>query len=184
MEGINSTFLLYAVLAILAVMIVVSIIKKAFKLVAFLVAILVAVSAYNIFVKGVSPQEELTSYSIDVKYGENIKDYSIKIKASVDNLTQAIKEINTDTLNTIKRENKLLHKYEKEVQALKHSEKLNLFHDKYCDYLKGVVSSSDTAIEVANISENKNVKVLADTVKKINSTFSELTKISLEEIKK
>ncbi|MCY6356128.1 hypothetical protein [Clostridium sp. ZS2-4] len=184
MEGVNSIFLLYLVLGVLAVTIVVSIIKKAFKLVIFLVMIIVAVSAYNIFIKGVSPKEEINSYSIDMKYGESIKDYTVKIKNSVDKLTQIIKDQSLDenALKTINKENKLLHTYQEEVEALKHSEKLSLFHDKYCDYLKGVVSSSDATVQVANAAENKNIKVLTDTIKKLNSGLSELSKIKLEDI--
>lgn len=184
MKGINSTFLLYIVLGIVAITIIVSIIKKAFKLVIFLVMIIAAVSVYNVFVKGVSPKEEINSYSIDMKYGESIKDYTVKIKNSVDKLTQVVKNQNLDenALKTINKENKLLHKYQEEVEVLKHSEKLSLFHDKYCNYLKGVVSSSDAAVQVANAAENKNMKVLTDTVRKINLGLSELSKIKLEDI--
>lgn len=184
MEGVNSTFLLYIVLGILAITIVISIIKKAFKLVIFLVIITAAISAYNVFVKGVSPKEEINSYSIDIKYGESIKEYTVKIKNSVDKLTQVVKEQNLDenALKTINKENKFLHKYQEEVAVLKHSEKLSLFHDKYCDYLKGVVSSADTAVQIANAAENKNIKVLTDTVKKLNSGLSELSKINLDDI--
>lgn len=184
MEGVNSTFLMYIVLGILAITIVVSIIKKAFKLVIFLVMIIIAVSAYNVFVKGVSPKDEINSYSTDMKYGESIKDYTVMIKNSVDKLTQIVKEqnLNENELKTINKENKLLHKYQEEVEALKHSEKLNLFHGKYCDYLQAVVSSSDAAAELANVAKNKNIKVLTDTVKKLNSGLSELSKIKLEGI--
>lgn len=184
MEVVNSTFLLYLVLGILAITVVISIIKKAFKLVIFLVMIIAVISAYNVFVKGVSPKNEINSYSTDMKYGESIKDYTVKIKNSVDKLTQVVKEqnLNEDALKTINKENELLHKYKEEVEVLKHSEKLSLFHNKYCDYLKGVINSSDAVVQVANTAENKNIKALIDAVKKLNSGLSELSKVKLEDI--
>lgn len=184
MEVVNSTFLLYIVLAILVITLVVSIIKKAFKLVIFLVMVIFVISAYNVLIKGVSPKDEINSYGIDMKYGESIKDYTVKIKNSVDKLTQIVKEqnLNENALKTINQENKLLHKYQEEVETLKHSKKLNLFHSKYCNYLQVVVNSSDAAVQAANVTENKNIKVLTDAVKKLNSGLSELSRMKLEDI--
>lgn len=172
----NSNFLVYGVIIIFAIFIVVSIVKKAIKLMAFLIILLLGFSAYNIFVKGNSPMEEYNGVKMDITYGKAITDYTIKIKKSVDNIKLAVEgeKVDTNSKNTITLETQNLHKYEKEVQLLKHSEKLNAFHKKYCGYLNTIVLGTDGTEKLAKIGDISNMKL---SMKNINSGMDELWKL-------
>ncbi|MCY6485118.1 hypothetical protein OW763_12295 [Clostridium aestuarii] len=177
----SSTYLIYGVIALIAIFLIVSIVKKLFKLIIFLLVILLGVSLYNVFVKGVSPLEEIKSYKTDIQYGKNIKDYSSKIKTSLDNLKKVVdeKKFDENAFSTIKTENENLHKYKTEAEVLKHSDKLNFFHDKYCGYLNSIVNTADTALELGKLKDNSMITALENIVEKISSTFKELNKLQI-----
>jgi hypothetical protein len=143
--------LIYGGLALLAIIIVISLIKKAFKFVLFIAAIIICMSLYNILVKGVSPIEEFNAYKMNVQYSKDIAEYTVKIKGSTNKIKDIIenKKLDEASLNMIKTENSNLLKYQKEVKELKHSSKLNSFHNNYCGYLNTIVATTDAAAKLA-----------------------------------
>lgn len=173
-------YIFYALLVIGVILIIVSIIKKAVKLLLFILAIIVVFSAYNVFVKGVSPIDEINGYKTDIQYSKDITDYSGKIKASVDKIKNNIGTNKVDT-NIIKTENANLHKYQGEVKSLKHTSRLNFFHDSYVKYLDGVVASSDSALAVSNSASSVDFNALNENIKKMSSYIDELSKLKLNE---
>lgn len=179
METLNQGYIFFAVLVILAILFVVSIIKKAFKLIVFLIVIVLGFSAYNIVVKGVSPIEEINSYKTDIVYAKDIKDYSSKIKTSVDNIKKVVEEkkVNEQALNSIKVENANLHKYESEVIILKHTSRLEGFHKNYCGYLKTIVEASDSSTKISGSLDNKNISKIEETVKKLNDGLLQINNL-------
>lgn len=170
---INSNYLVYGIIALLAIVIIVSIVKKAIKLIIFIVVILLGFSVYNILVKGVSPIEEIQGYKTNIEYGKSIADFTGKIKTSVDNIKNVVKSKKLDDSNrkTIKIENANLHKYESEVLVLKHTKKLNVFHEKYCGYLKTIVSSANDVEKLADLGDTKNMDGI---MKNLNLGFDAL----------
>lgn len=178
MENLGVNYIIYAVIAILIVLIIVSIVKKAIKLVIFLIILVLGFSAYNIFVKGVSPMEEASGYTTNIEYGKSIADYTVKIKTSVDNTKKAVDAKPVD-LETIKTENSNLHKYQAEVQSLRHTEKLNSFHNSYCGYLDTVTSSSDGITKAITAGE-KGMVTVDGIVEKLNSSLNALGNLKLK----
>lgn len=179
MSAINSNMIMYIILAIVVILIIVSIIKKTMKLLIFLVMIFFLFFAYKVFVKGVSPMEEVKGYISDVKYAKNIAGYSNKIKLSVDNIEKAIlaKDKDKNAVDILKEENSNLNKYYGEVKGLEHREKFNFFHDKYCSYVKNIVDSTDMLSKVGNFNVEKNYKMAQEAVKKIKLNIEDLSKI-------
>ncbi|MFD3157805.1 hypothetical protein ACFIJ5_13195 [Haloimpatiens sp. FM7330] len=180
----NSNYLFYIIAAFIVLFIILAIVKKAVKLVIFLIILLMGVSAYNIFIKGVSPKQELNSYKIDIQYGREIKDYTVKIKTSVDNIKKVLEseKIDAENIKVIKNENSNLHEYEKQIASLKYSSKLKFFHREYCKYLKKIVNGSDTTLEVANGSQNKNIKLAKEVIDNLTLSIDNLTEFSKEKI--
>lgn len=186
MDTINSNMLIYIGLAIIVIFIIISIVKKAVKVLIFLIMVLLLFFAYNVFIKGASPVEETKGYISDVKYAKDIAEYSSKINISVNNIEKAIssKENGQSTLDLLKAESSNLNKLYVEVKNLEHREKFNSFHDKYCLYVKGIVGSNDGIIKLGSLTEEKNYKVAEDAVKKIRLNFEELSKtIDLSNLK-
>ena len=181
MEAAAPNYLFYAIVAILAILIITSIIKKAFKLLSLIIIIIIGISVYNVFVKGVSPTAEVKSYGTDIKYGLAIKDYSSKVKASVDNIKAATEgSMDKDDIDIIVKESENLIRYQKEVQALEHSSKVDFFHDKYSDYLSVIASTSEGVTKVSKLGDNKNIVQINDMVKKLSSNFSNLSELKME----
>lgn len=181
MESIGPNYLFYGLIAILLILLITSIIKKAFKLLTIILAIIIGFSIYNVLVKGVSPKEEIRSYKTDINYGKQVKNYSQSIKESVDNLKEASEgEITKEGLEIIIKENKNLHNYEKEVIALEHSSKLKLFHDKYCSYLRTIVKGSDSALNLANLRDKKNDTDIDNLIQKLVSNVKQLSELNLK----
>lgn len=181
MDAVAPNYVFYIIVAIIAVLIITSVIKKAFKLLCLVIVIVIGVSVYNVFVKGVSPTDEVKSYSADIKYGIAIKDYSGKIKYSVSNLKIATEgSIDKADINTIKQESENLKKYYEEVQALEHSNKISFFHNRYCDYLNVIVGTSDGVADVANLEDNKNIVQINNMIKKISSSLNDLSELKIE----
>lgn len=179
MNIINSNMLIYLILAIIVILIIVSIIKKAIKLLIFLVMIFFLFFAYNVFIKGASPVEEVKGYISDVKYGKDIAEYTNKIKLSVDNIEKAIstKDKEKNTLDVLKTENLNLNKYYSEIKGLTHRERLNSFHNNYCSYVKNIVDSTALISKVGNLTGEKNYKIVQEGVKKIKLNIGNLSKV-------
>ncbi|KOA21518.1 hypothetical protein CLHOM_01890 [Clostridium homopropionicum DSM 5847] len=170
-------YLFYGLIGILVILFITSLIKKAFKLMTLVIMIIIGISLYNIVIKGVSPIDEVNSYKTDISYTKNIKDYSEKIKTSVGNIKKAAgnptKQENVDIISL---ESENLHKYEEEVLSLKHSSKLKLFHEKYCNYLTSLVKTSDSALKLTKLggSSSQNVSSVID---KLMDNFNSLAEL-------
>ncbi len=179
MDIVNSNMLIYIILAIIVILIVFSIIKKAVKLLILLIAIFFLFFAYNVFIKGASPVEEVKGYISDVKYAKEIAGYTSKIKASVDNIEKAIssKDKETDKLNILKDENTNLNRYYQEVKSLEHRERLNSFHDKYSSYVKNIADSTAMVYKAYSLTGDKNYKMAEDAIEKIKSNMVNLSKV-------
>lgn len=170
-------YLFYGLIGILVILFITSLIKKAFKLMTLVIAIIIGISVYNIVIKGVSPIDEVNSYKTDISYTKNIKDYSEKIKTSVANIKEAAENpTKKENVDTISRESKNLHEYENEVLALKHSSKLNLFHEKYCDYLTSLVKTSDSALKLTKLGESSSQNV-SNVIDKLMDNFNKLAQL-------
>ena len=176
----DKEILIYGGLILLAVIIVVSIIKKAIKLVITIAAIILLISAYNILVKGVSPIDEFTAYKTNIQYGKDIKSYNSKINVSVSKIKDILENKKTDetSLNTLQSESTKLRQYQKEVQELKHTEKLNLFHNKYCDYLNTIVATTDSAAKLATVG-NKTLQGAEEVLSKLKTGIENLVSLKL-----
>lgn len=148
----DNSLIIYLVIAILIVVIVISLIKKATKLIVFVLGIILILSLVNIFVYGVSPKDEINAYKTNIKYTREIAGYTSKIKTSVDNIKKIIEANNIDknSVEILNKENINLHRYQEEIKKLEHTKKINAIHDKYCDYLNRIVATSDTSTKVAN----------------------------------
>lgn len=181
MGNISPNYLFYGIIAILAILIITAIIKGAFKLLLLLIIVVLGISFYNIFVKGVSPSEEVKSYSTDFKYASAIKDYSSKVKASVNNIKAATEgTIEKEDMDTILKESENLRKYREEVQGLQHSSKLNFFHNKYLDYLNTIVLTTDGVTKISKLGENKNLVELNNMLKKLSTSLNGLSELKIE----
>lgn len=174
---INSHYIVYGIIILLGIFIIFSIIKKAIKLAIVIIIILLGFSAYNIFAKGISPTEEIQGYSTNIEYGKSIADYSESIRKSVDNIRKVVesKKLDNNSISIIKTENANLHKYEIQVSKLKHTKKLNSFHEKYCGYLKTITNSTDGTEKLANLGDVKNID---GVMKNLNSGFDDLWKLN------
>ena len=174
MNLFNSGYIFFGIIAILAIVIFISIIKKALKLAIFVIVIILGFSAYNVLVKGVSPIEEIQGYKTNIEYGRAITEYTLKVKTSVGNIKDAIegKKVDGSAGNIVKVENDRLNKYQAEVLQLKHTKKLDSFHEKYCNYLKTVVDSAEGVNKASSIGDNKNI---SDFMDKLSSSFNSLT---------
>lgn len=180
----EANLLIYGGIALLAIIIIVSLIKKAFKLVLFIIGIIVVISLYNIFVKGVSPIEELNAYKTNIQYGKDIAQYTLKIKASTDKIKTIMenKKIDEASLKVLKEENDNLLRYQKDVKELKHSQKLNVFHDSYCGYLNTIVITTDAASKLAS-SGGKTIQGAEDMLNKLKSGVDNLSALKLSSYK-
>lgn len=179
MNSFNSGYVFFGIIAILIILIFISIIKKAVKLAIFIIIIILGFSAYNVLVKGVSPIDEVQGYKTNIEYGRSITDFTVKVKISVANIKDAVegKKIDGSATNIIKKESANLNKYKAEALALKHTKKLDGFHQKYCNYLKTVVASAESVNKVASIGDDKNISGFMD---KLNSSFNQLTNLKIK----
>jgi hypothetical protein len=182
--NLNRELLVYAGLVLLAVIIVFSLVKKAFKLVLFMGSIIVLISLYNIVIRGVSPIEQFNAYKTNIKYGKDIAEYTVKIKASTDKIKGIIesKKLDEATYNTLKLENENLVKYQKEVRVLEHSPKLNTFHNNYCGYLDKIVDTTSTAVKLASTG-NKTLQGEEDILNKLKGQIGNLSSLKITDNK-
>lgn len=168
-------------LAVLVVIIVVSLIKRAVKLAISIVAIIVIVSLVRIFVYGVSPVEEFNAYKTNIKYGKDIAQYTGKIKVSTDAIKNIIesKKYDEESVKRLKEESDKLKQYQSEVQALEHTEKLNVFHDSYCGYVNTIVATTDTTAKIARAGD-KTIQGADELVNKLKTGLSELSSLKIK----
>jgi hypothetical protein len=142
--------------------------------------VFVALSFINVFINGASPTDEFNAYITNFKYGISITKYTNSIKTSVDNIKTLIdsKDYSTETLSKIQKEQANLITYKNAVYSLDHSPKLNTFHEKYCNYVNTIVSTSDTTTKfvTTNGSEIKQVNEFINTLKTSVDSLVELSK--------
>lgn len=168
-------------LVVLVIIIVVSLIKRAVKLAISIVAIIVIFSLVRIFVYGVSPMEEFNSYKTNIKYGRDIAGYTGKIKTSTDAVKDIIegKKYDDESIKRLKEENDKLKKYQSEVQALEHTEKLNSFHNTYCGYVNTIVVTTDTTTKLVKIGD-KTIQGADELVNKLKTGLADISNIKIK----
>ncbi|MBU5482702.1 hypothetical protein KQI86_00100 [Clostridium sp. MSJ-11] len=147
----NTDKILFILIIILIISIVVCLIKKVAK---FIIFVLVALFAF-IVIKGVidgkGPIDIFNSTKANAIYTKQLYDYTGKIKKSIDN---SLESIDNKSFEKFKGENKKLNGYLKEVLKLPHEEELNSIHEKYCDYLKNIVKTSNALVESGKFTED------------------------------
>lgn len=161
------SYIMIGVILLVVILLIISIVKKAIKLLIFAIIILVIYSGYSVLVKKVSPIELLSGYKTNIEYGKSITDYTIKIKTSLEDLKSAanINTIDQESINRIKNDDINLNKYLNDVQILKHTDSLNGFHKSYISSLKNLVSMADTTFKVVG---NKDIGKVKDMVTQLN----------------
>jgi hypothetical protein len=168
--------LILALTVIIAISMVICIIKKVTKIIIFVLVVAFAFSFVKSIQSGKSPTEVFNSSKNDITYAEQIYNYTPKIKKSVDN---TIADMESQSIPNIIVENKNLHTYLDKISILPHGIELNIFHDKYLEYLKNIVFTSDTIVKAANASNG--VVNNADEVKNnLNKYLNQLTQIKLK----
>lgn len=175
-------YLILGIIVILLFLLVISIIKKAIKLIIGIILIFAAFSFYNIAVKGVSPVDELNGYKINISYSIAIANYTREVQKSVSDLKLVLDSKNMDdkTKAKIKTDNENLHKDEAEIIVLKHTEKLNFFHKRYCEYVNTIVKASDTAASISDASESS-LNRLQESVKEAGNVFQSLSQLKIND---
>jgi hypothetical protein len=165
-------------LAILVVIIVVSLIKRAVKLAITIVVVIVVFSLVRIFVYGVSPIEEFNAYKTNIKYGSDVAGYTAKIKTSTDAVKDIIesKKYDEESIKKLNEENNKLKQYQSEVKALEHTEKLNTFHDTYCGYVNTIVATTDTTTKLVKAGD-KTIQGADELVSKLKTGLTEISNI-------
>ncbi len=175
-------YLILGAAALLILLLLISIIKKAVKLAIGIVIIFIAFSFYDIAVKGVSPVDEINGYKTNISYSIAIADYTGKIQKSVSALKLALESKNLDdsTKSKIKAENENLHKYQAEINALKHTEKLNFFHQQYCSYVNNILGASDTALKVTYTS-GASITNIQKYINEAGAVFQSLSQLKISD---
>lgn len=170
MTGDNILF----ILAILIVVCIVAcIIMKVAKLVIVILVAFLAVTLVKGFMAGKSAQDMLSSTKVDAVYTKQLYNYTEKVKDSVQSSLSAI---DNKSIPKLKEENKKLHAYLNEVIKLPHGDELKIIHDKYCNYLKNIVNSSDAAVSLGNFTESSS-KNIENIKSSLNKYLDALTKI-------
>jgi hypothetical protein len=177
---VDNQILIYGGLALLAIIIVVSLIKRAFRLILFVAGIIILISLYNIVIKGVSPIDEFNAYRTNIQYGKDIAEYTVKVKGSTNKIKDIVenKKLDEVSLNMLKTENAKLLQYQKEVKELEHSSKLNSFHNSYSGYLNTIVTTTDAAAKLAS-GGTKTLQGTEDMLSKLKVGIDNLTGLKL-----
>lgn len=157
------------------VLIIISLIKKIAKVVIFLLVGVLAFFVVNLVISNKTPAEMVSSTKTDAIYTKEIYSYTGKIKSSADNTLKAIE--NKD-IPKLKEENENLHKYFDEVSKLQHGKELDSFHEKYCDYLKSIMSTSDTAVKSGDF-VNGTTKSIEEVESKLNKALDGLSNMKI-----
>ncbi|OPJ55026.1 hypothetical protein [Clostridium oryzae] len=175
----NKEILMLIVIGVALLFLVVSIIKKAIKLIVTILVVIIALTFIDIFVYGTNPIDEVKAYKTNIQYGRDIGDLTIKIKDSVANIESDIqnfsKKSNLD--RELVKENRKLHQYKKVLATLKHTKRLNGIHNKYSEYLNDIVNISDSTVKISK-STTKGLKIKNEQEKNIKNIMDKLEEIS------
>lgn len=175
----NYDKLILALTIIIAISIFICIIKKVTKAIIFTLIIVFAFSFIKAVQSGKSPTDVFNASKNDVTYTKEIYNYTKKIKKSVENTLTGIEN---KSLSEIVTENKNLHDYLEKVSKLPHGIELNVFHDKYYDYLKNIVLTSDTVVKSANASSGA-IKNAESVKTNLHNYLNKLLKFNEEYLK-
>ncbi len=166
-------------LVILAVIIlVISLIKKAVKLVLLILAIFIGIGVYNVVVNGRSPAQVFNDYVMNIKYGRDVAKLTGEINTSAGNIKKVIEGKNIDkaSADTLKKENENLHKYQDEFKLLKHTPGFDSFHNNYANYLNSIVAISDNTVKLADSGTMGDAQ---DMLNKIKNNLDNLINLKL-----
>lgn len=145
------SYIIMGLIILAVVVLVVSLIKKAVKLVLLIVAVFIGIGAYNIVVNGRSPVDVFNDYVTNIKYGRDAADLTGKINTSTNNIKSILEAKNLDkgSIDTLKKENANLHTYQEQFKQLKHTKGFDGFHNSYLNYLNTIVSVSDNTVKLS-----------------------------------
>ncbi|KAJ51880.1 hypothetical protein BD780_001754 [Clostridium tetanomorphum] len=166
--------IIFILAAVVALSIIICIVKKVAKLVIFVLVLFLAFTLVKGFMTGKSPEDMVNATKVDAIYTKQLYNYTEKVKNAVQSSLNALDE---KSLPKLKEENEKLHTYLNEVIKLPHGEELNTIHNKYCDYLKGIVSSSDNTIAAGNFTEST-TKQIEQAKEKLNNYLDYLVNVA------
>ena len=177
----DKSYIIMGLIILAAVVLVISLIKKAVKLALFICLIIIGFSLVNIFVYGVSPIDEFNGYVKNFKYGRSIADLTGKISSSAGNIKEVmeINKLDTAAVQTLKKENENLHNYREQLRKLEHTDKLSGFHNAYSGYLDTIISVSDSTVKLSS-GTNKTLDNAQDMLSKIKGTINKLTSLPVK----
>lgn len=170
--------LIYIGIAIVAIVIIISLIKGAIKLALFIAVILIVISLIDVFIYGVSPVDQLNAYKTNIKYSSDIAAYTGKIKSSVDSINSLLtsKELASTSIKKLNEEDAKLHNYLNQVKLLNHTQVLNSFHNQFMSYLNTIISTTDNAVKTTNIS-GKAIQGAEDIINKLKTQINNITSL-------
>lgn len=174
----DKSYLMVGLMILALILIVVCLIKKAFKFILFVVLIFVGIALVDIIVYGVSPVDEVNAFVTNIKYGKTVATMTGDIKNSVGNITKVLSDDKLDKsdIETLKEENKKLHEYKEQLSKLEHGQKLDNFHKSYMGYLDSIINITDGAVKEA--SDGKTVITdVSDKLSKIKDAVNNLTSL-------
>jgi len=174
-----STAIFYVVIALIAIFIVIAIIKKAFKLFIFILVVILGFILFDVFVRGVSPIDEFNGIKTDGNYISSLANYTGKIKDDVNTTKKLLTDnkIDATVISKVTKENNLLHTYYKEIEAIKHTKRMNSIDNKYLRYLKTITDASDGVKKAT--SEGGNIADIQNKLKGLSSDLTGLTNLKL-----
>ncbi len=174
----DKSYLMVGLMALALILIVVCLIKKAFKFILFVILVFVAIALVDILVYGVSPIDEVNAFVTNIKYGKTVATMTGDIKNSVGNITKVLSDDKLDAkdIESLKAENEKLHQYRDQFSKLEHGHKLDGFHKSYLGYLDTIISITDGAVKEA--SDGKTIITDAsDKLNKIKEAINNLTSL-------
>ena len=92
----DKSYLMVGLMALALILIVVCLIKKAFKFILFVILVFVAIALVDILVYGVSPIDEVNAFVTNIKYGKTVATMTGDIKNSVGNITKVLSDDKLD----------------------------------------------------------------------------------------
>ena len=176
----STNYIVIIAIAIALVLIVISIIKKAFKLLIFIIIILLGFVAYDVFVRGVSPIDEITGIQTDASYVQDLSSYTSKIKDAIDTTKNAVtsKQIDAATIKIVQDTNTKLNDYNKEISSLKHTIRMDGVQKQYESFIEPIISTSNSLAQTIS-EKNANIKDIESKVNSLNTSLSGLTALKL-----
>jgi ABC-type multidrug transport system fused ATPase/permease subunit len=148
----DKSYIILGLIAIAAILLVISLFKKAVKFALFILVIIVGIGLVDIFVYGVSPVDEFNAYVTNFKYGKGMTELTGDISSSAGNIKNIIEtnKLDSSSVETLKKENENLHNYREQLKKLEHTSKLNGFHSTYSGYLETIIAISDKTVELSS----------------------------------